>query len=295
MPSKSRCIMLKGTTSNYEVNIPRGKYLFELFGASAGTSNLGQLNPGGKGGYVSGEIMIKTAKKLLFFVGTKGTDSNRGTEGKGGFNGGSDGAKDNQNNDCASAGSGGSTDVRIDASPDTRIMVAGGGGSSGCFSNAGLGGHAGGLIGEDGKNNNDGTCTGGSGGTQTSGYLKVNGGIGTPGNEAGGSGGGGYWGGIGGSAITNGGKGGGGGGGGSSYVSGHPNCTQFRDFVFRKILIIPGNSIMINPETNVYDLNGHTGDGYAIITYLQPLCMYTCKRNTGSSFAYLTMIFVIRS
>ena len=183
-----KCYLLKGVSSAYTVNFPAGRYLIELWGASAGTTTYGKTNVGGRGGYVSGVITFKGSKTLYFYVGTQGTNSNSGTKGTGGFNGGADGGTDNNNYDCASAGSGGSTDLRISTDINTRIIVAGGGGSSGCYTEAGLGGHAGGMIGEKGKSNRGETVSGGSGGTQTTGNALLNGGVGSNDNDACGSG-----------------------------------------------------------------------------------------------------------
>jgi hypothetical protein len=139
-------------------------------------------------------------------------------------------------------GGGGASDVRTSPraaglSPDTRLIVAGGGGGTGEESGAGAGGNAG----EAGKNGESGQAEGGGAGTLTSGGAGGHGfqctptvsGNGTAGqlgsggnggactlNTFGGGGGGGYYGGGGGGDGPEvvGIGGGGGGGGGSSLV-----------------------------------------------------------------------------
>ena len=285
-----KCYLLNGASSYYAVNFPAGRYLIELWGASAGTTKYSASNVGGRGGYVSGVITFKAAKTLYFYVGTKGTDSNYGTRGTGGFNGGANGATDTKNSDCATAGSGGSTDLRISTDKSTRIIVAGGGGSSGCWKYAGLGGHAGGIAGEKGKSNRRESLSGGSGGTQTTGYSLLNGGVGTSGDEAGGSGGGGYYGGYGGSSGAGSDESGSGGGGGSSYISGYQNCKKYTGYIFTNTTMIPGYQQMPNPSNSGYETNGHTGDGYARITKLKNEHYVSCvKKNVVLSISKLLL------
>ena len=226
------CFLLIGSSSSFStVVFSRGVFQVELWGSSAGKSTYGKVNYGGLGGYTSGFISVHSTEVFYFFIGTSGTDSSLGTPGSGGYNGGSVGGLDNTNNDCASGGSGGSTDMRLitddfghDRSLLSRIMVAGGGASSGCYNLGGQGGHGGGITGSKGGQGHSSSIIGGDGGSQTSGYQLLQGQRGFTGDEAGGSGGGGYWGGFGG--IAGQGSGGAGGGGGSSYVSGHSDCIS---------------------------------------------------------------------
>ena len=154
-----------------------GIYKLEVWG-SQGESDLhrdSQGIPGGKGGYVAGEVSLKQGDVLTIVVGAIG------------YNGGAVGLKS-----CAGGGGGG-TDIRYNGS---RIIVAGGGGGS-----------AGVACDADGKWQ---ATYGGAGGAPGSGNLgniysgagergKINTGDGTLGTApCGGGGGGGYAGGSGG-------------------------------------------------------------------------------------------------
>ena len=168
-----------GYTGNFQTfSVPyTAKYKIEVWG-SQGESDLHRYNqdiPGGKGGYVAGEVSLKQGDVLTIVVGAIG------------YNGGAVGLEG-----CAGGGGGG-TDIRYNGS---RIIVAGGGGGS-----AGVAGDA------DGKWQ---ATYGGAGGAPGSGNLgniysgagergKINTGDGTLGTApCGGGGGGGYAGGSGG-------------------------------------------------------------------------------------------------
>ena len=179
-----------------------GTYKIELWGAQ------GLNNYGGLGGYVAGEIKLKEKQKLLVHVGTRGD----------------------------------STDIRLDESLVSRIIVAGAGGGGFYYNECGhgydpaTGGAGGGLDGYPGASGTMGTkmIREAQGGTQKSGGLYGYGNeyptIGSSGqfgiagtSSAGitGLGGNGYYGGGGsGRAYCNGGSG----GGGSSFISGHEGC-----------------------------------------------------------------------
>lgn len=168
-----------GYTGNFQTfSVPyTAKYKIEVWG-SQGESDLHRYSqdiPGGKGGYVAGEVSLKQGDVLTIVVGAIG------------YNGGAVGLEG-----CAGGGGGG-TDIRYNGS---RIIVAGGGGGS-----AGVAGDA------DGKWQ---ATYGGAGGAPGSGNLgniysgagergKINTGDGTLGTApCGGGGGGGYAGGSGG-------------------------------------------------------------------------------------------------
>ena len=307
--TQGSCYEMSSSSSGYySITFPKGSYLIELWGSSAGTTTSGQQNPGGKGGYVSGRLSLPHETNFYFYVGTAGTDSNRNTPGNGGYNGGAQGAIDSTSSaDCATAGSGGATDMRyvsgewnLEASLKSRIMVAAGGGSSGCASNAGLGGHAGGLEGENGGDNKAKTQFGGQGGNQTYGYKLGEGERGEFGDESGGSGGAGYWGGKKGKAsnVASVGYSGSGGGGGSSYISGYKTCV-YNIFSFTRANMIPGNKRM--PSTTAvgqYELEGHTGNGYVRITaglkYVNCLQSCHCRHNT-LSYGKACIILIVMS
>ena len=168
-----------GYTGNFQTfSVPyTAEYKIEVWG-SQGESDLhrdSQDIPGGKGGYVAGEVRLKQGDVLTIVVGAIG------------YNGGTVGLEG-----CAGGGGGG-TDIRYNGS---RIIVAGGGGGS-----------AGVACDADGKWQ---ATYGGAGGAPGSGNLgniysgagergKINTGDGTLGTApCGGGGGGGYAGGSGG-------------------------------------------------------------------------------------------------
>ena len=288
-PSVIHYYTLGASEGYYEITFPAGKYKIELWGASGGDTTAFVLFKGGKGGYVSGIITLRSSKTLYFYIGTRGKDSSGGLAGKGGYNGGSSGGNDNGNNDCGSAGSGCASDLRYEPgawnsplSLNSRILVAGAGASGGCGSNGGLSGHAGGLAGTRGRNNAAGTLTSGLSGNQTYGYKKGEGEPGKPGNEAGGSGGSGYWGGFAGGGTSGSLSGGAGGSGGSSYISGYPGCSVINGFIFTSTSMIPGNSEMPSTEDFIKkEETGHTGDGFARITCISSPKVNTCKRQAS--------------
>ena len=205
--------------------------------------------------------------------------------------------------ECAYEAAGGATDIRTVSgnwnnaeSLRSRIMVAGGGGAVGGLNswNSGnpYGGSAGGLTAYNGGSMNNGS--GGVGANQTSGYaFGVAGG-----SNAGGSG---YYSGRSGYY----GNGVAGSGGGSSFISGHTGCVaitsasnqspksgcttgttnnecskHYSGLVFTDTKMIDGAGYswtnvkgsleqMPNPSGGYYTSGrGHTGNGYAKITYL---------------------------
>ena len=178
------------------------------------------------------------------------------------------------------------------------MIAAGGGGANNrnskptCGYGEGSGGYGGGLIGGDGetKNHTISGCTygwgQGMGATQTSGgyYNNYNSSGALTGSQLAGAfgtangslsaqsgGGGGYYGGsLGGH---------GGAGGGSSFISGYSGCdainasgnhtgqpNHYSGYVFTNSVMIAGNEEMTSPTGDVEI--GHTGNGYARITYL---------------------------
>ena len=206
----------------------------QTFTVPAGVSSIqvvaigGHGGNGGKGGAsggaaaeVQGELSVKSGTVLYVEVGGEGV-SGRGPLHAGGFNGGAAGA----------GGGGGASDVRTASrstglSPDTRLIVAGGGGGAGQTGTmgAGTGGAAGEAGGNIPLNEGGGAGTAGSGGSGgigkcvsgIAGALGLGGAGGDCENfDGGGGGGGGYYGGGGGGAGSF--FGGGGGGGGSSLI-----------------------------------------------------------------------------
>jgi hypothetical protein len=188
-------------------------------GGAAGTS------PGGAAAEVGGTIGVTPGTTLYVEVGGVGKDESAG--GAGGFNGGGSGG----------AGGGGASDLRTMSlgsglSPDTRLVVAAGGGGAGA-----TGGSLGGLGGDAGEQGGEaeGGYPGGLPGTSTEGGEGTEGcfspqgtgedgglGFGGDGGDSeevtgpGGGGGGGLYGGGGGAGSCN--VGSSGGGGGSSLM-----------------------------------------------------------------------------
>ena len=136
--------------SPYKVTLHKGKYRFLLWGAQGGDARyLGKTQlrdkSGGRGAHVQGTLSIKTMTSLLFYIGGKGEDQSEiepNAFGKGGYNGGGDGAPDplDATYPESAAGGGGATDIRIlhDSheieSLKSRIAVAAGGGGA-CSTN----------------------------------------------------------------------------------------------------------------------------------------------------------------
>lgn len=182
----------------YYIQLRKGVYKFEAWAPFTGHEI---------GSYTSG--VIKLIKTSPFFVYIGGMPSGN----HGGYNGGGDAYSTK-----AEPGAG-ATDIRLDESLHSRIMVAAG---SGGFDISGTG-KAGTDVGLS-CSDKDSDCGGGA--TQTApGSGSPPGSFGKGGSDSvndGGGGGGGYWGGGHGGGVF------GGGGGGSSFVSGHPYCNAVK-------------------------------------------------------------------
>jgi hypothetical protein len=287
-------------TGNYQTFfVPvSGDYKIELWGAQGG-SFPSQTVSGGKGAYVTGTIFLKANTTLYLYIGSQGTML-KSTAIAATFNGG--GATPNTNSGVTAGSGGGATDVRLvsgawsdTSSLRSRIIVAAGGGSglyiddtsSGYPDRTYDGGYAGGLTGGAGSYA---TCSKSNlniaptGGLQTAGGMGGNNnstysgkfGIGGNSSTSASAGGGGYYGGGGGidtgwTPST--------GAGGSSFISGYSGCNaidangvhtgqpnHFSGYIFNNSQMIAGNAVMPSP-TGVEE-TGHTGNGYAKITYL---------------------------
>ncbi len=273
------------TGSDQEFIVPRsGEYKIELWGASGYNkpyhNTSGTVTNPSYGGFVLGTTELKKDDFLYFYVGESGklATTNDGTTG-GGYNGGGNGGyyyKD------YTLGGGGATDVRLKngewnhfESLKSRIMIAAGGSSS-LYS-------AGGLVGYGESRY--------PGGTQNSGGAFGAGCFAGSSTNGGGGSGGGYYGGQCFHAGAN-------GAGGSSFISGHDGCdaieevsteeniihtgqaNHYSGLVFTDTLMIDGNGYkwsnvkeglepMPKPDGTFYEEGvGHTGNGYAKITYL---------------------------
>ena len=114
----------------YEFYFEPGYYTVEGWGASGGS----YVNTDkGLGAYANGTIIVQSRTHVFIYVGGEGmTSTGPCTEQvEGGFNGGGRGGLGVNNHWCGSGG-GGSTDIRLNESVESRIfVVAGGGGESG--------------------------------------------------------------------------------------------------------------------------------------------------------------------
>ena len=226
-----------GNLQNYVVPVS-GKYKIELWGAQGGFAYSSDY-PGGLGAYTSGEINLEKNENLYVAVGRAGGVGNN--QSKYNYFGGGAGGQ-TVSYGCYGGDGGGATDIRLNDSVNSRIMVAAGGGGSGYQTDFGYGfGTAGGglqsltvtgylsaepFVSTGAKQTTPGSnvnserasyCTGKFGYGAHSCYgLGPWYGDGT--NFTGGGGGGGYYGGGGASDST-------GGSGGSSFISGHNGCV----------------------------------------------------------------------
>ena len=250
-----------------------GRYQFEVWGAQGGTAS---SRAGGNGGYSVGTVTLPANTILYVYVGKQGTTgSSSGTSG--GFNGGGNATG------TGGAGGGGATDIRIGTdSLYARVIVAGGGGGSGqdscAYGNTGYGGGTsgggGGSQGSCGTQAYGGSQTSGGSGGYYSGTTGASGSFGIGGNAAdnsydgGGGGGGWYGGGAGASAGWS-----NAGGGGSGYVytsstaSSYPSgCLLNSSYYLSNAATYSGNTTI--PTTSSGTETGHSGNGYARISYL---------------------------
>lgn len=291
-------------TGNYQVfEVPKdGTYKVQLWGAQGGNTlgnNKVYANTGGFGAYTKGIIELKKGQKLYIYVGGMGADGVKRGFAAGGWNGGGTGSNDNAD-DEAGGGGGGATDIRLVPTSETniwnefdslksRIMVAAGGGGSTEYVRGGAGGdltspaagHA-------------------AGSTQTVGYAF---GIGAPGvyrysNKSEAGGGGGYYGGR---VMSSSSDYSAEGVGGSSFISGFEGADAITESSTSDAIVHTGQSVhysgmsfqygkmirgngtyntpvgyykiqMPTPSGTLYaESTGHTGNGYAIIEYLEKM------------------------
>lgn len=298
------CFSFSSISRPYSLTFSPGVYLISLLGAAGGyTIFFAPFNPG-FGGRSQGIIRIKKPIELYLFVGSRGNNSTSTLPGQGGYNGGVVGGYDFGSKDCPAGGSGGATDIRLKGGNwnDTegflsRIIVAGGGGSPGCYKNAGAGGHGGGLIGEKGGDStrSGGILKGGEGGNQTSGSFFGYGEKGQDGKssnrgEGAGSGGAGYWGGFGGETGMNA-YSSGGGGGGSSFISGHPGCIARDSKGNQKINSYHYSGLYF--YKTVMERGVNNDNGIAYIRKIANSGTFYIKRS--HSFLYFVLLTIIAS
>ena len=279
-----------------ELRIKKGTYLFELWGSGKYSS----------GGYVRGEIhLYEETTTFLLFIGSIAPEDQEHC-GFGGYNGGGTsnviGLSGTDIQSCRSVGGNGATDIRLNETLESRILVAGGSGG-GCDPLPG--GYGGGFIAGDGSyssKESQGTKVKGYGGNQTnggSGWLNGTFGYGaniscTGSTDLNGGGGGGWYGGGSGyhSDLTS------SGGGGSSFINGNPECIITSEkYKFYNSFTLSGNETMPLP-TKYKSEGSYYGNGFAIITCIDPFI--TCKqnpiKNILNSFSIkFSMIFIIFS
>ena len=262
--------------------LSKGKYLFELWGASGGGEG------GGKGAFASGVIAFQKETELYIYVGGQGEGLLSGNNNAdGGCNGGGKGgqAAAGYGTGC---GGGGSSDIRIDSDDhNNRIIVAGGGGGS-CSDGLGDGGAAGRMVGHDsggakislgGGQENCSIFFQGEDGRDSVNYSSL-------GAQGGGGGGGGWYGGC--TYKYSGTQTNSGGGGGSSYISGYPGFDENDKYVFSHYNLFDGTEYFLSPQKEM-EL-GHSGDGFIRISLLQIFC--SNNRKTIKSIYYVFVIIL---
>ena len=162
---------------NSNINHPRSA-CYQQYGYGYNWLNTTDANRSGKGGRVIGTINNTSAlvgQTIQVNVGGEGQWSPCGDQYAvkyGGWNGGGDGTQ----HDTKFQGGGGASDIRVGSyTLNSRIIVAGGGGSTSSWSSSGwanlsAGGAGGGLTGGNGQGANN-YKLGGLGGSQTAGGL----------------------------------------------------------------------------------------------------------------------------
>lgn len=262
-----------------------GVYSLEVWGAEGGKRD--GTGVGGKGGYSYGEASLSKFDLLYVTVGGKGDAVGRG------YNGGGVAGWNGYFNPVLYGFGGGGTDIRYYANSEifnseslnSRIIVAGGGGSVGAkIRSGGAGGGANGMNAVGGYydltsplSGMGGTQTqGGSGGNNNSGIFGI-GGMGiVRGGGYGGAGGGGWFGG-GGTYPDSSGDDDRGGGGGSGYIltadsiadPGKPeDYSPPSKYYLTNPVPKAGNELMPDPF-GTGEITGKTGHGYARIIPLK--------------------------
>ncbi len=279
------------TAQVVNITLP-GYYLLEVWGAQGGSYSP-SVAEGGKGGYATGTVYLEAGDTLYVHTGGQGSynsNSNPTSLAGGGANGGGNAA-------YRGGGGGGATDIRLNSDELlARLIVAGGGGGASSYAEfKAAGGAAGGALAATGayyNKDNDKYVGGGAtskmGGSAGIGseatYNGESGTFGQGGNSAikyadasyysNGAGGGGWYGG-GGAGNYNGASFdyAAGGGGGSGYVymestaSLYPEgCLLNSKYYLYNASALGGTESFKNPSGAAEV--GHTGNGYAKITYI---------------------------
>ena len=269
----------------YKINLVPGKYRFEAWGASGG----GDSTCSGKGGYTSGNIVLKNSTNIYIFVGGKGKDGRKIMENAaGGCNGGGKGGQPYSVSYSGGSGGGGATDIRLSYSINDRILVSGGGGGNAGYSYV-SGGYGGGIIAGNssyvnvsiGASQTFGTINGTGEDGRNALYLS------SSGAEGNGGAGGGYRGGT--TSKISGLNSNVGGSGGSSYISGYSECVQYLNYTFTGIDIKNGKTNFKSPAGKIE--TGHNGDGFARITLLSVVkCTRNCRSRSHTLISFALIL-----
>lgn len=216
----------KGTINNnesiYLFEVPMsGYYKLETWGASG----LGSVNS--YGAYATSTMRLKKGEKLYVYVG----QTNNSINGVPNFN-------TNYNLSFNGFSGGGATDIRLNNSDDSRILIAGGGGS-GLYTVGGYGTDNSSSYGDSNILDKSLTTCGSGGGYNTFDVVSCS-------DKA---------------------------SGGTSYVKDKFSFNGREIEIVKEIskynsLIIEGNKSMKNPYTGNNSTHGNDGDGYAIITFI---------------------------
>ena len=283
------------TGSVQTATLTPGAYKLECWGAQGGNSNQsnGTYGNGGKGGYSTGILNVSTNTTIYITVGGQGQNGILNTRTAGGFNGGGDGY--GTNNSGVGGGGGGASDISL-MSPvfshssyfinnirDTnsllsRIIVAGGGGTTG---QDGLSNRV--YHGTGGKQTTFGT--GGSSEEPNRYSVQAKFGCGASASNstdvAPGGGGGWYGGGLHCDSA----------GGGSGYVytsataSNYPSgCLLNSTYYLSNAQTIAGNKSFPSPTGSTE--TGHSGNGHVKITKLSDVIYLTQAKNDIMDFNY---------
>ena len=244
----------------------------EVWGAQGGSggcySDCPTAGTGGKGGYSKGTLAVTPGETLYIYVGGAGagwpsaSTSMSSVTKAGGWNGGGNG--------YWGGGGGGGTDIRQGGTAlgNRKIVAGGGGGAGNATSSTYLsnGGGGGGTSGQTIPPSQQAFGrTGGSGGTQTSGYAL---GVGQAASEnLSGGGGGGYWGGTKGANSTSGGGGSGytGGVSGGTMTTGTRTGNGYARITVPETSMFDGGTLACNSGCGSYDTSGCRKCGNGII------------------------------
>ena len=273
----TKCSLGEVDVTPYEVELTRGIYKIQLWGASGG----GLEQYAGYGGYAKGIIKVNESTKYYLYVGSSGTCEVYGNyyTPRGGCNGGGNayiGHQEKLENDVCSGG--GETDFRLNTSIDSRVLVAGGGGGS---RRTNIGGYGGGEFGGKG----DWDDISGRGGNQThGGDPGVYGNIVAErgGKDIGGNGIGQAW--------SAGGSGAGYFGGGGSYETSGSGGSGFINTDIFTGKIMSGNTRFISPD-GIYRI-GNYGNGFAQITLLKNKLSCKLHRKVSLGVSAFIVLFI---